>query len=96
MKKKTRNFHFPGVLSGYIARTFIMPGQAMREKTVRLKLNTIKSEFKDKVILLVDDSIVRGTTSTELIQLARDAGKLPKYYPQILPPNITPKINPPK
>lgn len=73
------------VKNRYIARTFIMPGQEQRRKTVRLKLNTIKSEFKDKVVLLVDDSIVRGTTSKELIQMARDAGARKVYFASAAP-----------
>jgi amidophosphoribosyltransferase len=69
-----RPFREGFIKNRYIARTFIMPGQAARKKTVRLKLNTIKSEFAGKNVLLVDDSIVRGTTATEIVQMARDAG----------------------
>lgn len=80
------------VKNRYIARTFIMPGQEMRRKTVRLKLNTIRSEFKNKNVLLVDDSIVRGTTSLELIQMARDAGAKHVYFASAAPPVKFPNV----
>lgn len=80
------------VKNRYIARTFIMPGQEVRRKTVRMKLNTIRSEFKDKVVLLIDDSIVRGTTSVELIQMARDAGAKKVYFASAAPPVRYPNV----
>jgi len=64
----------------------------MRRKTVRLKLNTIKSEFKDKVVLLIDDSIVRGTTSMELVMLAREAGAKKVYFASAAPPVMYPNV----
>ena len=70
----------------YIGRTFIMPGQTQRKKSVRQKLNPIKLEYKDKNVLLVDDSIVRGTTSKEIVQMARDAGAKKVYLPSASPP----------
>jgi amidophosphoribosyltransferase len=76
----------------YIARTFIMPGQATRKKSVRLKLNTIKSEFAGKNVLLVDDSIVRGTTASEIVQMARDAGAKNVYFTSAAPPIRFPNI----
>ena len=76
----------------YIGRTFIMPGQAKRKKSVRQKLNPLGLEFKGKNVMLVDDSIVRGTTSGEIVQMARDAGAKKVYFasasPEIRFPNI--------
>ncbi len=70
----------------YIGRTFIMPGQSQRKKSVRQKLNPIDLEFHDKVVLLVDDSIVRGTTSKQIIQMAREAGAKKVYFASASPP----------
>jgi amidophosphoribosyltransferase len=74
------------VKNRYIGRTFIMPGQASRRKSVRQKLNAIAQEFRGKNVLLVDDSIVRGTTSHEIIQMARDAGARKVYFASASPP----------
>ncbi len=80
------------VKNRYIGRTFIMPGQALRRKTVRQKLNPIGMEFKDKVVLLVDDSIVRGTTSREIVQMAREAGAAKVYFASASPPVRFPNV----
>ncbi|OOE93313.1 amidophosphoribosyltransferase [Salinivibrio sp. AR647] len=80
------------VKNRYVGRTFIMPGQQMRRKSVRRKLNAIRSEFKDKRVLLVDDSIVRGTTSEQIIEMAREAGAKEVYMasaaPEVRFPNV--------
>jgi amidophosphoribosyltransferase len=70
----------------YIGRTFIMPGQEQRQKSVRRKLNAIDLEFRGKNVLLVDDSIVRGTTSAQIIELAREAGARKVYFASAAPP----------
>ena len=76
----------------YVGRTFIMPGQAVRKKSVRQKLNAMSSEFKGKNVLLIDDSIVRGTTSKEIIQMARDAGAASVTFASAAPPVRYPHV----
>ena len=76
----------------YIARTFIMPGQKQRKKSVRQKLSAIELEFKDKNVLLVDDSIVRGTTSKEIVQMARSAGAKKVFFASAAPPVRYPNV----
>ena len=76
----------------YIGRTFIMPGQAERAQSVRRKLNAIDLEFRDKNVLLVDDSIVRGTTSKQIIKLAREAGARKVYFASAAPPVRYPNV----
>jgi len=76
----------------YIGRTFIMPGQQQRKKSVRQKLNAIDLEFRGRNVLLVDDSIVRGTTSLQIIQMARDAGAAKVYFASAAPPVRYPNV----
>ncbi len=76
----------------YVGRTFIMPGQGERAKSVKRKLNPIPLEFRNRVVLLVDDSIVRGTTSKQIVQMARDAGARKVYLASAAPPVRYPNI----
>jgi amidophosphoribosyltransferase len=76
----------------YIGRTFIMPGQELRKKSVRQKLNPIRVEFAGKNVLLIDDSIVRGTTSKQIVQMARDAGANKVYFASAAPPVRFPNV----
>ena len=80
------------VKNRYVGRTFIMPGQGVRKKSVRQKLNVIASEFKGRNVMLVDDSIVRGTTSREIVQMARDAGAKKVYLASAAPPVRYPNV----
>jgi amidophosphoribosyltransferase len=80
------------VKNRYIGRTFIMPGQAQRKKSVKQKLNAIPLEFQDKNVLLVDDSIVRGTTCSQIIEMARDAGARNVYFSSAAPPVRYPNV----
>jgi amidophosphoribosyltransferase len=76
----------------YVGRTFIMPGQAVREKSVRQKLNAMSIEFRGKNVLLVDDSIVRGTTSREIVMMAREAGANKVFFASAAPPIRFPNV----
>ena len=80
------------VKNRYVGRTFIMPGQAVRKKSVRQKLNAIGLEFRGRNVLLVDDSIVRGTTSKEIVQMAREAGARRVYMASAAPPVRWPNV----
>jgi len=80
------------VKNRYVGRTFIMPGQSVRKKSVRQKLNAIGVEFKGRNVLLVDDSIVRGTTSKEIVQMAREAGARRVYMASAAPPVRFPNV----
>ncbi len=80
------------VKNRYVGRTFIMPGQSMRKKSVRQKLNTVGQEFKGKRVLLVDDSIVRGTTSREIVDMARAAGAVKVFFASAAPPVRFPNV----
>jgi amidophosphoribosyltransferase len=80
------------VKNRYVGRTFIMPGQGVRKKSVRQKLNAIGMEFRGRNVLLVDDSIVRGTTSKEIVQMAREAGARKVYLASAAPPVRYPNV----
>ncbi len=90
--KLNLNYREGFIKNRYIGRTFIMPGQGVRKKSVRQKLNAIGSEFKGKSVLLVDDSIVRGTTSREIVQMARDSGAKRVIFASAAPPVKYPNV----
>ena len=86
------NYREGFIKNRYIGRTFIMPGQQIRKKSVRRKLNAIPMEFRDQNVLIVDDSIVRGTTSAQIVQMARDAGARKVYFASAAPPIRYPNV----
>jgi len=86
------NYREGFIKNRYVGRTFIMPGQAVRKKSVRQKLSTIEAEFRGKNVLLVDDSIVRGTTSREIVEMARAAGANKVYFASAAPPVRFPNV----
>lgn len=86
------NFREGFVKNRYVGRTFIMPGQQQRRKSVRQKLNAMNVEFRGKNVMLVDDSIVRGTTSREIVQMAREAGARKIYFASAAPPVRYPNV----
>ncbi|MGZ3239008.1 MAG: amidophosphoribosyltransferase, partial [Burkholderiaceae bacterium] len=90
--KLNLNYREGFIKNRYIGRTFLMPGQAIRRKSVRQKLSAIGSEFKGKSVLLVDDSIVRGTTSREIVQMARDSGAKRVIFASAAPPVKYPNV----
>ena len=78
------------IKNNYVGRTFIMPNQKIRQNSIKMKLNTINKEFVNKTVLIVDDSIVRGNTSIELIKMAKRAGAKKIYFASVAPPVIYP------
>ncbi|VCU70386.1 Amidophosphoribosyltransferase [Pigmentiphaga humi] len=90
--KLNLNYREGFIKNRYVGRTFIMPGQAVRKKSVRQKLNAMSEEFKGKNVLIVDDSIVRGTTSGEIVDMARAAGANKVYFASAAPPVRFPNV----